>query len=71
MQRADYSKKTFDIQYPFLLKAQPSNNEKPNRYWKNPVSIMNDLYYICSEWYEKGSNNDRPYYEKWLRKMKS
>lgn len=71
LQRADYSKKTFDIQYPFLLKAQPSNNEKPNRYWKNPVSIMNDLYYICSEWYEKGSNNDRPHYEKWLRQMKS
>jgi len=70
LQRQDYSKTVFDIQFPFLRKVQNSDKEKPLRYWKTPVRIMGELYFMCSEWYEKEPNNDRPFYENWLNKMR-
>jgi len=69
LQRFDYSKETFDIQYPFLRKKL-FNETKIKRYWKTPVRINGDYYFVCSEWFETEQNNDRPYYDKWLRKMK-
>lgn len=71
LQRADYCKQTFDIQFPFLRKVLPIDTKKPSRYWKNPVQLLGDWYYMCSEWYEVPQNNDRPYYEAWLKKIKS
>lgn len=66
LQRKDYSKQTFDIQYPFLSK------ELKEKYWKNyKIEINNIKYFVCSEWYEIPANNDRPYYESWLKKMKA
>ena len=70
LQRQDYSKAVFDLQFPFLRKVQKSDKEKPLRYWKTPVRIMGELYFMCSEWYEKEPNDDRPYYENWLNKMR-
>ena len=70
LQRQDYSKTVFDLQFPFLRKVQKSDKEKPLRYWKTPIKIMGELYFMCSEWYEKEPNNDRPYYENWLNKMR-
>ncbi|MBN2891601.1 MAG: hypothetical protein JXL97_07030 [Bacteroidales bacterium] len=70
LQRQDYSKTVFDLQFPFLRKVQKNDKEKPLRYWKTPVRIMGELYFMCSEWYEKEPNNDRPYYENWLNKMR-
>lgn len=70
LQRQDYSKSVFDLQFPFLRKVQKSDMEKPLRYWKTPVRIMGELYFMCSEWYEKEPNNDRPLYEKWLNEMR-
>lgn len=71
LQRQDYSKAVFDLQFPFLRKVSKSDHQKPLRYWKEPVEIFGELYFMCSEWYEKDPNNDRPYYEKWLKKMRS
>jgi hypothetical protein len=66
LQRKDYSKQTFGIQYPFLSK------ELKEKYWKNyMVEINNIKYFVCSEWYEVPANNDRPYYVSWLKKMKA
>ena len=70
LQRQDYSKNTFDIQFPFLRKVLSSDTKKPLRYWKNPVQLFGEWYYMCSEWYEVPQNNDRPYYEAWLRKIR-
>lgn len=70
LQRQEYSKTVFDIQFPFLRKVQKNDKEKLLRYWKTPVRIMEELYFICSEWYEKEPNNDRPYYDNWLKKMR-
>lgn len=69
LQNAAYSKTTFDIQYPLLKKVLRSDSEKPERYWKDTVEILGAKYWLCSEWYEKEDNNDRPYYEKWLKKI--
>jgi transcription elongation GreA/GreB family factor len=69
LQRFDYSKETFDIQYPFLRKKLV-NETKIKRYWKTPVRIHGDDYFVCSEWFETTQNNDRPYYESWLRRMR-
>ena len=69
LQKTDYSKNIFDIQFPFLVREDSSNYERI-RYWKNPYIINNNVYYVCSQWYEVPANNDRPYYEGWLKKMK-
>jgi hypothetical protein len=69
LQRGDYSKSTFDIQFPFLAKENSPYYERI-RYWKNPYHINGEVYFVCSQWYEVPANNDRPFYEGWLRKMK-
>lgn len=66
METLDYSKKTFDIQYPLLRKASLSNGEKVGRYWAGAVESYGEKYFICSEWYETPQNNDRPFFVKWL-----
>jgi len=69
LQKKEYSKSTFDIQYPFLRKVKLSDNGKIERYWKNPILIKGNKFYLCSEWHENNNNNDRPFFEKWLKKM--
>jgi hypothetical protein len=69
LQRGDYSKLTFDIQFPFLAKETSPFFEKI-RYWKDRIQINGEIYFVCSQWYEVPANNDRPYYEEWLKKMK-
>lgn len=66
MQTEEYSKKTFDIQYPLLVKASLSNGKKPLRYWAGSVETFGEKFFICSEWYETQANNDRPYFMKWM-----
>ncbi len=68
LQRSEYSKLTFDIQFPFLAKENSTYYERA-RYWKNPYHINGEIYFVCSQWYEVPANNDRPYFEDWLNKM--
>ncbi len=67
LQRADYSRETLHIQYPLLKKALTSDPNNIPRYWAGKVKIKNNYYFICSEWYEQSTNNDRPYFEAWYR----
>lgn len=69
LQNAGYSKTTFDIQYPFLKKVLITDGVKIERYWKKPIELIGNKYWLCSEWYENKANNDRPHYEKWLKKI--
>lgn len=69
LQQESYSKLTFDIQYPFLKKVTDINT-RILHYWKPIISIRGESYLACSEWYENDANNDRPYYENWLKKIK-
>ena len=66
MRTKDYSKETFDIQYPLLLKVNEVNGKSPVRYYSSPLKIHGEDYFLCSEWFEVPSNNDRPYLMKWL-----
>lgn len=67
-QMAEISKEIFGIQYPLLLKVEENEPYKlnPSRYYKNPIMVKGKKYYLCSEWYEGTSNNDRPFVEKWI-----
>ncbi len=65
MQDKDYCIETFHIRYPLLLKTN-QNDTRPERYYATPIKIYEDRYFLCSEWYEMASNNDRPYLIKWL-----
>ena len=69
LQRADYSRQTLHIQYPLLRKARTSDSNKIPRYWAGTKTIRGNKYFICSEWYEKPSNNDRPHFLNWYRKL--
>lgn len=66
MQTKEYSKETFDIQYPLLQKASLTDGESPKRYYSSPVKIYNEDYFLCSEWFEVPANNDRPFLLKWM-----
>ncbi|MEQ8198359.1 MAG: hypothetical protein ABRQ27_10180 [Clostridiaceae bacterium] len=66
MQTKEYSKETFDIQYPLLQKAVLTQGKSPLRYYSAPLKIYGEEYFLCSEWYEVDANNDRPYLMKWL-----
>lgn len=69
MQTAEYSKKTFDIQYPLLVKEGGTFDKV--RYYSNPLMINGRVYYLCSQWFETSANNDRPYLINWINKHDS
>jgi hypothetical protein len=66
MQTAEYSKQEFDLQYPLLVKD--GSKFKSSQYYKTPISLGSTRYYMCSQWYEKPTNNDRAYLLAWLSK---
>jgi len=66
MQTVDYSKETFDIQYPVLVKVKETDGKSPKRYYSSSFKIYSEDYFLCSEWFEVSANNDRPYLMKWL-----
>ncbi|RPG28568.1 MAG: DUF262 domain-containing protein [Muricauda sp. TMED12] len=70
LQTEYYSKVTLDLQLPFLKKVNSPNPAKVERYWKKPLLIKGEYFLMCSEWYEQPNNNDRPYFDRWLRKLK-
>lgn len=66
METKEYSKNTFDVQYPLLQKANLTQEISPTRYYTSSLRIHGIEYFLCSEWYEVPANNDRPYLMKWL-----
>lgn len=64
MQIADYSKQTFDLQYPALVSMDADFD--PNRYYKDPLTIAGKQYRMCSQWFETTANNDRPFLDHWI-----
>ena len=68
LQDKEYSRRTFGIQYPVLLKTNNRNGIKQDRYYAQPVEISGNYYFICSEWYEVPANNDRPLLINWLNR---
>ena len=65
LHETEYSKNTFGIQYPLLLKTQALEAER--HYYKDLFKINGESFRLCCEWYETAANNDRPYVEKWIK----
>lgn len=73
LQTPDYSKDKFGILYPLLKKiasAKPLKEERRingyYRYYAKMLTINNEYYVLCNDWYERPTNNDRPFLERWL-----
>lgn len=64
MQDADYSKQTFDLQYPLLVRVD--SDYEGVRYYVDPLIIRGEKFLMCSQWFETTINNDRPYLLKWI-----
>ena len=64
MQQADYSKKTFDLQFPLLVREDGKYDSV--RYYSEPFTIRGEKYKLCSQWFETSANNDRPYLVRWI-----
>ena len=64
MQDATLSKKNFHCNYPVLSKTRDDSNK--SRYYAEPVWIRGEKFFICNDWYERSTNNDRPYLLKWF-----
>lgn len=64
LQKTGYSKETFDLQYPLLVKHGTEFDRV--RYYSQPLNINGELYYLCSQWFEVPANNDRPYLIRWI-----
>lgn len=65
LQTEEYSKNNFDLQYPLLVKR--GTVFESLRYYKKPLLINGDEYYMCSQWYETSANDDRSYLVYWLK----
>jgi hypothetical protein len=68
-QDTEFSKNVFDIRYPLLKKVE-SRNDKPIHYWKDIININNEEFYLCCEWFENENNNDRVFFDNWLKTKK-
>ena len=64
MQTPQYSKQTFDLQYPLLV--EENSDFEHVRYYTKPILIRGKNYRMCSQWFEVPTNNDRPYLLKWI-----
>jgi len=67
LENKEYCKDILDINFPLLVKVK-AHIVSPKRYWKKPISVNDYDYYICSEWYEREDNDDRPHFDKWFNK---
>ncbi|MBR2261403.1 MAG: hypothetical protein IJ916_06850 [Paludibacteraceae bacterium] len=74
LQNKEYSKKTFGIQYPLLVKNDKDtiivtkNGTEHSRYWKrNNYNVGG--YYVCSEWQKPYFNTYEESIARWLIKL--
>lgn len=71
MQDKNWSHETLGICYPLLKKytknvpeeQQRQYNNQNNRYYKNPIFVNNEKYFLCSQWFE----DSRPKLDEWIK----
>lgn len=71
MQDKNWSHETLGICYPLLKKyihdipekQQRQYNKQYNRYYKNPVIVNGEKYFLCSQWFEEF----RPKLDEWIK----
>ncbi|SHK64090.1 hypothetical protein [Xylanibacter ruminicola] len=55
MQRSDWSKEVFGINYPLLVSEESQFPKE--RYYVMPIEFDKKNYYLCSQWFEASSRN--------------
>jgi hypothetical protein len=67
-----YCKSKFDTNYPFLKRVEwntPLSEQRKingyDRYWKEDVTIHNERYLICNDWYER----NKPKFITWVKEL--
>ena len=65
MRFRDYAETTFGIEAPLLLRAKALTYDDSPMYFKKPVTIGNEKFYLYSKWTEK----QRRKLEKWLSEL--
>ena len=65
LQTVEYSHDVLGITYPCLALADSEFDRK--RYYIDPIHIRGKAYYLCSQWFEKATDNDRPYLIAWIK----
>jgi len=66
MRTREYSKNTFGINY--LLLALATDEFDKVRYYSKPFTVSGLEYFLCSQWFEVPTNNDRVFLITWLEK---
>ena len=61
----EYCGETLNISFPLLVKSSEEYNRA--KYYVEPADINGEEYLICSQWYERPENNDKPFVIKWIR----
>ena len=71
LQKREYSKSIFGVNYPVLLPIESENDNKKgvdnngiNRYYSKPIQIQGTFYLLTSQWYER--NKDKLI--QWMKK---
>ena len=62
---ADYSKRTFNINFPFLIEISNLPADISKRYWTNTYLVRGKTVRASSQWYEK----DLSYFVKYLKRI--
>lgn len=65
LQSKEYSKKTFDINFPFLKKDNSIEQEEKKRYWKEKYLIRSEYYFVTSQWFA----GSRSLFESYIAKI--
>ncbi|NLZ47026.1 MAG: DUF2075 domain-containing protein [Clostridiales bacterium] len=61
-----YSKQTFNLNYPLLVCGVPGIDFDRVRYYKEPLIINGEIYYLCSQWFGHQKQN----LLNWIEKIK-
>lgn len=67
LQTEEYSKVHFDLQYPLLVRQ--GTVFESVRYYKKPLTINGDNFFMCSQWFETVTNDDRSYLLFWMKQF--
>ena len=65
LRNREYCRDTLNISFPLLVK--PGEDYNRAKYYAEPAVINGEEYMICSQWYERPENNDKPLVLKWIR----
>ncbi|EGU39463.1 HNH endonuclease [Vibrio scophthalmi] len=62
---SDYSKRTFNINFSFLVEKNSLSSEISKRYWTNIYLVRGKTVRVCSQWYKK----DAVYFVNYLKRI--